>query len=965
MPDIRYTITTQENLSGGLENTGSQFRRVTREADRAASAIAGVGTAKARLSGMGAQSMQPLVNGMNGFEKSTARAQKNLEELSNRVRAARKEWESILELLNRSRGDPAALKELTKSATQAEANLKSLRSQLDLADQALQRLKADAASGGSFNIETTGMMAAADVTALAASLQTMGAVGVSANMGVATSMTALNKEIKDVQHSLDILQQKYQDALQLSQQARDIADAHIGGDPQQLKQWEQAAEDARRAAQNLEQEYIMLQRRMESMNHIKDRPTQKLDMGWTTNFDDMFKVQGGGGGLPALTRQLGELPGPAKKAEQALKGVDKETKSKPKDAKGAADAIGNLAETFKRFIVAEALYFGLRMITQGLQALEQQLVETVTQAAKLENLQRSFSNMFGSLEQGNKQLDETRKAAYDTGANFYDMADAERRMLSAGMSVRQVIPVMKSLTTVANAQGLTQEQVNNVYTAFGQIQEKGVAQAEEVRKQLSNRMIPALRMLAIAWGKTTHEVGEMMLKQQISAPMFFEGFVKGEKMMFGALEEIQKMTFEGVTTNLQSLGQEFQQIFGKETKNEVVVELNQMFSMLDDPQVRDDLKLLGHVFALLMEPPLLAALMALSSGLVAMHGLAVTFKDFHLADSFLPGDDINKAANDLEDLRLKMSEGLGFLGDDEWGNAIFSTSKAVDDLNDALTRLRREEQLALRTLDDRIEKLQKSNELLQQQKSLEDAISGIHATEKDLAAKQRLAIDIASSEGRSAGEALPDLEARLASQRRDLTLMIATNINKSGIDALQQQRSDLTRHYEDLEFEIRGLSDAIRELGDQMLIGSDLYNQYRKFVPGNDAVVPKDVATAAGLDPKRIYAYDSHGNMSAVDMGGQISLPNGMTTDALREWYKEQAAYGKGGFSSSTWTSSTTLTPGGPKVYPAPMPMMGDSYSPNTSNTPYGICAGCGEKMVINAMKSPVVRGHVGRAIIN
>lgn len=186
-------------------------------------------------------------------------------------------------------------------------------------------------------------------------------------------------------------------------------------------------------------------------------------------------------------------------------------------------------------------------------------------AASLEQAQVAFTTMLGSAKRAHAFLDRLRQFAIKTPFEFADVTRASQRLLAFGFRAKQVLPTLTAVGDAAAGLGLGAEGIDRITTAIGQIQAKGKVQSDELL-QLTESGVPALRILAAGFGKTTARMQEMVTKGLVPAdkaiPILIRGLEKGTKTTakFGGLMDKQSRTLGGlwstfkdtVTTGLAS-----------------------------------------------------------------------------------------------------------------------------------------------------------------------------------------------------------------------------------------------------------------------------------------------------------------------------------------------------------------------------------------------------------------------------
>jgi tape measure domain-containing protein len=133
-------------------------------------------------------------------------------------------------------------------------------------------------------------------------------------------------------------------------------------------------------------------------------------------------------------------------------------------------------------------------------------------AASLEQTTIGLQALTGSAETAKTFLGELQQFAATTPFEFSGVADASRRILAFGTSVgiarEQVIPTLTTIGDLVSVLGGTQENVNSVVRALGQMASKGKLSQEEIL-QLAEAL-PGFNANAAIAAATGHSVSETL-----------------------------------------------------------------------------------------------------------------------------------------------------------------------------------------------------------------------------------------------------------------------------------------------------------------------------------------------------------------------------------------------------------------------------------------------------------------------
>lgn len=580
-----------------------------------------------------------------------------------------------------------------------------------------------------------------------------------------------------------------------------------------------------------------------------------------------------------FTQGLKDIAPAAEIAEKKLKAVDSEMRSKKGDSEQAAAGINRLVTSF-------LAYRAVELFTQALRAVGQELLKTIEVAATYEDRLLAISNVFGSLEQGRALLEQTRQAAFDTATSFDLLSAGEQRLLNAGMAADKVIPTLKALAAIGKANGATQEQLNGALTAYVQIQEKQVLQSEEARRQLSNRFIPALQLYAQATHKTMEQVNADMKAGKISADQFFDAINQAGMSSYGAALQGSTQSLHGTLTNLGNAVQQLEQVFGQSAMEHALPGLQHLLEVLREPQTQHGVEVLGRSFGDLVGKGADFTgrfAQGVSNLLILMERVdkwsaANTGKPLF---GFVYSDDQAQATIE----RLNASIGTGIKFTEEAGHVVIDYKDAIDQLRQKEDELRRAQELSQRVLDDRIAALQKQNDQLEQQKSLQEKLRGLATTDDELRKARRDAVNIYTSYGQSQADKLPGLAERAANQSEDIMTTFLKLGNTAQMNVLKGQSTANQRGLQDTLY---GMDQYIKDLqtnGAGLTIGSPLYNRFRQYMPppggltapGNTStdVVGAFKGIGSGWTPYSLQAAEVEAGLSNGAGGYSKLYPSG------------------------------------------------------------------------------------------
>lgn len=179
----------------------------------------------------------------------------------------------------------------------------------------------------------------------------------------------------------------------------------------------------------------------------------------------------------------------------------------------------------------------------------------------IENAKTSLSVMMGDAGKASKFMDEVLAFAKTTPFAFPDLAETARNLIAFGMDEAKVVPTMKAIGDAAAASGKGSEGLNQVASAFGDMQIAGYLGMDQINR-LQAGGVPALKILANQFGITTDEMKKKISDGKVDSVKAIDqlvmGMQKGTKgvagetaQMAGIMEETKK-NWTGSVDSLKS-----------------------------------------------------------------------------------------------------------------------------------------------------------------------------------------------------------------------------------------------------------------------------------------------------------------------------------------------------------------------------------------------------------------------------
>lgn len=204
-------------------------------------------------------------------------------------------------------------------------------------------------------------------------------------------------------------------------------------------------------------------------------------------------------------------------------------------------AFGSQAMEFSQGLVKGVAAAGAALAGLGVYA--------VNLAGKFESTQVAFTNMLGSAEKATALTKDLQAFAAKTPFNFQGLAQSSQKLLAFGFTAEQIIPTMTAIGDAAAGLGGSQEIIDRITLALGQMAAKGRVQADEML-QLTEAGIPAWQMLADKIGTSIPEAMDMVSKGMVDAQTGLVALTSGMEAKFGGMMEDQSKTISGSWSNL-------------------------------------------------------------------------------------------------------------------------------------------------------------------------------------------------------------------------------------------------------------------------------------------------------------------------------------------------------------------------------------------------------------------------------
>lgn len=170
--------------------------------------------------------------------------------------------------------------------------------------------------------------------------------------------------------------------------------------------------------------------------------------------------------------------------------------------------------------------------------------------SSMETAEIGFTTMLGSAEKADKFLRDLLDFAKRTPFEMPGLRDAASRLLAFQFEAKDIIPIMTAVGDSVAALGGNQQTIDSIVLSLGQMKATGRATWEEIR-QLSENGVPALEILADAFGVTQEKMMEMLSEGAVGADEAITILTEGMNEKFGGMMENMETTWSGMVSNIK------------------------------------------------------------------------------------------------------------------------------------------------------------------------------------------------------------------------------------------------------------------------------------------------------------------------------------------------------------------------------------------------------------------------------
>ncbi len=212
-----------------------------------------------------------------------------------------------------------------------------------------------------------------------------------------------------------------------------------------------------------------------------------------------------------------KLAAKAKQAQVALKAF----KNSANDVKtGTEKMVSSLKRLKNAILSVKGAFTGFVAVLIAKKIFDLGLAATST-AIKFESMQRAFEAIEGSAEAAGERLGFLRDLSDTLGLKFEGLTQNFLRLTAASQGTafegQLLADIFTSVSLAASGLQLSAEDVTGIFFALEQTISKGTVQAEELRRQLGNRLPGAFKLMARGLKITEAQLSKFLKQGVISA----------------------------------------------------------------------------------------------------------------------------------------------------------------------------------------------------------------------------------------------------------------------------------------------------------------------------------------------------------------------------------------------------------------------------------------------------------------
>jgi tape measure domain-containing protein len=207
---------------------------------------------------------------------------------------------------------------------------------------------------------------------------------------------------------------------------------------------------------------------------------------------------------------------------------------------------GSILSMIKMSAVGTLVYSAINMIGDAVLGSAAALAKY---QSDMEQNRIAMETFLGSAAGAKVFMQDLQKMAADTPFELPQLTDASKKMLAFGFAAKDVIPTLTAVGDAVAGLGGSQEMINRVTIAMGQMKAKGRVQGDELL-QLAEAGIPAYQILQQKLGLTSQQVANIG-NESINADKAIKALVEGMEERFPGMMAKQSNTARGMLSTIK------------------------------------------------------------------------------------------------------------------------------------------------------------------------------------------------------------------------------------------------------------------------------------------------------------------------------------------------------------------------------------------------------------------------------
>lgn len=251
-----------------------------------------------------------------------------------------------------------------------------------------------------------------------------------------------------------------------------------------------------------------------------------------------------------------------------------------------------VSEAFKNVFLYGGAYGAIRGISSLFKAAAGDVIGF---NSKIEQSDVAFKGLLGSSKAAESELSWVKDFAKTTPFQFGDLLTDDQQLIAMGASAKEAHTEITAIGDAAAGLGRGKDEINKMVLAIGQMTSKGRIQSDELL-QLQEAGIPALKMLAKAYGATTVDMQKAITKGLISSDQAVPALISQIEDRFKGQMANQSKTFAGAVSNIEDTLQQGIAQAGKGAFDEVNKAAHEFLDYLNSPAGQKTIEDVGHAF---------------------------------------------------------------------------------------------------------------------------------------------------------------------------------------------------------------------------------------------------------------------------------------------------------------------------------------------------------------------------------